>query len=497
MESIGIPFYFGEESFQIVAAETLTPTIESTVKSLIPKAKFGGGRKIEVNYKWESSGLQVKVNLSGGAGWQFNDEEVFAPYYDEVDRQRRVKERVRLGVQRVLEQTYHLAPSPWGILTGVRPTKLVHSLMDRGFSREKLAQVLQDVYGLSPEKISLLLDVTARQRLFFHPSPNNPISIYVGIPFCPTRCSYCSFAAYPLGSHGHLLQGFLDALQLEIIAVGSLIRELGLEVETVYLGGGTPTTVQGDDLRRLLSLITEHLCTAQTRELTVEAGRPETLTLETLQILKNGGVERISINPQTMHDETLKAIGRAHSVSDVYIAFNLARQVGFPIINMDIILGLPGENVDHVRQTLEEIGSMGPDNLTVHSLALKRASSLRKSLENVQIAQEQGTIMVDLAREYALSWGMIPYYLYRQRHILGDLENIGYAKVGQDSIYNIQMMEERQTIIALGGGGITKLVAEDLSLVRQANPKCPATYSQQISTDLESKLTQIKNHFRG
>ena len=259
------------------------------------------------------------------------------------------------------------------------------------------------------------------------------------------------FAAYPLETHGHLLKGFLQALHLEIAAVGSLLRELQLEVEAVYLGGGTPTTVQGEDLERLLSLMREHLFTAGTREFTVEAGRPRPFPRKP-EHPQGRGTQRICINPLRPCTATLRSIGRRHGVDDVRTAFARARKVGIPLINMDIILGLPGEELSHVRRTLEEIGTLGPDNLTVHSLALKRASRLRKDLDQVQIAQEQGEAMVDLAREYALSWGMSPYYLYRQRHILGDLENIGYAVPQASSVYNIQMMEERQSILALGGG---------------------------------------------
>lgn len=496
MEQIGNPFYFGEECFKINAPEDLVPTMEAAIKSLIPNATFGGGRIVKANYTLNQDGLQVSVTLEGEKPWSLVDLEILDPRYNALDSERRLKERIRLGIQKVLEKAYNLKASPWGILTGVRPTKLVHSLFDRGFSREELKRILLDIYGLKPEKIELLLEVAARQRSYFNSQPNNPIGIYVGIPFCPTRCSYCSFAAYPMASHGHLLQDFLEALKLEIEAIGTLIRELDLQVETVYLGGGTPTTVQGADLELLLDLIKSHLCTLETKEFTVEAGRPETLSLETLQILKDGGTGRISINPQTMHAPTLDAIGRNHSVAEVRTAFRLARQVGISSINMDIILGLPGEELEHVEKTLKEIGALKPDNLTVHSLALKRASRLKKSLKDVKIAQEQGEAMVNLARNYALSWGMVPYYLYRQRHILGDLENIGYAKPQHNSIYNIQMMEERQTIIALGGGGITKLVSGDLTLVRHANPKCPATYSQQIKTNLDEKLSRLREHFK-
>lgn len=432
--------------------------------------------------------------MLGESVWEYQDREIKDPRYNQEDRERRVKERVRMGTQRVLEQTYNLAPSPWGILLGVRPTKLVHSLLDRGFSIGETSTLLQSVYGLSETKIDLILPVVLKQRKYFHPSVNHPISVYIGIPFCPTRCTYCSFAAYPLGSHGHLLKKFLQVLQQEIVAYGNLFNELGVEVESVYLGGGTPTTVQGKDLDELLTLVREHLITATTHEFTVEAGRPETLNLQTLEQLKAINVDRISINPQTMHQRTLERIGRRHSVQDVYNAFELSRRVGIPIINMDIILGLPGEGIEEVEETLRQIGTLQPDNLTVHSLAIKRASALKQEAKQVQIAQTEGEAMANIAQKHALSWGMSPYYLYRQRYILGDLENIGYAKPNFESRYNIQMMEERQTVVALGGGGISKLVSPDLSLTRLANPKCPASYSQQMESELKVKIDQIGKH---
>ncbi|HHT90195.1 MAG: coproporphyrinogen dehydrogenase HemZ [Limnochordia bacterium] len=434
--------------------------------------------------------LTVSVSVSGCEPWTMVD-------WDALDQERRIKERIRLGLLRILAASYDLSPSPWGILTGVRPTKVVHALLDAGLSWQDIRLELIEIYALSLEKADLLMDVARRQRPYFHPAPNNPVSVYIGIPFCPTRCSYCSFAAYPMHSHGHLLQGFLAALRLEISAVGRLLRELGLEVETIYLGGGTPTTVTGSDLTQLLNQIGTELHTARTREYTVEAGRPETLSLETLSVIREAGVGRISINPQTMHGSTLSAIGRQHTVEDVYRAFDLAREVGIPMINMDIILGLPGEKLPQVEYTLQEISSLGPDNLTVHSLAMKRASRLKKALDVVEMGHEQGAAMVNLAGEYAALLGMVPYYLYRQRHILGGLENIGYATPKTASIYNIQMMEERQTIIGLGGGGMTKLVSSDGSLVRESNPKCPATYSQQMKARLPQKMERLRQHLSG
>ncbi len=497
MERIGIPFHFKEEHFEIVAPEFLIPTIEATIRSVLPRAQFGTGMKLTAHYKWEDDSslpLQVGINLSETTPWVYSDSEILDPVYIEVDRKRRIKERIRLGVQRVLEERFALSTGSWGILKGVRPTKLVHSLHDRGFFNDQIEFLLQDVYALNSEKIDLLMDVVERQRNFFNPSVNNPISVYVGIPFCPTRCSYCSFAAYPLKTHGHLFNDFLQALKSEIEQLGALIKDIGLDVETIYLGGGTPTTVQGKDLSELLDLIQENFITDNTTEFTVEAGRPETLLADTIGILKKAGVDRISINPQSMHDATLKAIGREHTVKQVYEAFSLARDAGIPIINMDIILGLPGEELIHVEKTLERVFNLKPDNLTVHSLALKRASRLKKTFEQEFIAHKQGEVMARLAREVALSAGMVPYYLYRQRHILGDLENVGYAFPQTESVYNIQMMEERQTVLGLGGGSITKLVSPDLSLKRLVNPKCPASYSQLVKGGIKPKIDQIRKH---
>lgn len=469
-------------------------TIEAVVRSLLPKAQFGTGRLLQVRFVWGEEGtLFVRVKL-GDKVWEHEDAEIKDSRYDARDRERRLKERTRMGVHKTLEQVFSLAPSPWGILLGVRPTKLVHSLFDRGFSVEETVYLLQDVYGLSSAKIELILPVVMKQRRFFQQSPNQPISVYLGIPFCPTRCTYCSFAAYPLGSHGHLLGNFLQALKQEIIAYGALLTELGIEVESIYLGGGTPTSVQGGDLAELLSLIRTHLTTTTTKEFTVEAGRPETLNPETVELLRDAQVDRISINPQTMHQKTLDRVGRRHTVEDVYRAVDLVRNAGIPIINMDIILGLPGENIEHVEETLKQISTLQPDNLTVHSLAIKRASTLKQEAADLQIAQTEGETMARLAFDRAQDWGLLPYYLYRQRYILGDLENVGYAKPGFESIYNIQMMEERQTILALGGGGITKLVSPDLRLVRLANPKCPAGYSQELASELKAKIDQIGKH---
>jgi oxygen-independent coproporphyrinogen-3 oxidase len=430
----------------------------------------------------------------GGPTWQIEDHEILDRRYQTADRVQRAKERVRLGVLKVISSAYEIPMSPWGILTGVRPTKLVHNLLDRGLTPDKVKDLLTDVYAVSLERAGLIQEIAAWQRQFFHASPNQPVGIYIGIPFCPTRCTYCSFAAYPVATHGHLMAKFHEALCWEIEAVGRLLQRLGVHVESVYVGGGTPTTFRGKDLRVLLELARRWFVSHSTVEFTVEAGRPETVSQETSEILAEAGVNRVCVNPQTMNDATLRRVGRAHTAEDTQRAVELVRQAGIPIVNMDIILGLPGEELEDVEATLEAVGVLHPENLTVHSLAVKRASELRRNIRAAAIAQEQGQEMAGAAARYASEWGLSPYYLYRQRFILSDLENVGYAKPQTASVYNVQMMEERQTIISLGGGGITKLVSPDLTLVRLANPKCPATYAQQLKTSLPAKLWQIHRH---
>lgn len=456
---------------------------------------------IEVVTNWQD-GLVVTGSIRGDSGGSVTltdvDREILDPIYSAGERQQRVGERVRLIVQKLIVQGLGVPQSPWGILVGVRPTKIVHRYLDRGFDYQRIASIMGDVYGLASHKIELLFEVVRRQRKFFHvsgPKVLPPISIYVGIPFCPTRCRYCSFAAYPLASHGHLLPGFFQALLQEIREVGHFLREHRLAVETWYIGGGTPTVLTAAELQVLLETMHKELPARTAGEFTVEAGRPDTITLEKLSVLKDYGVTRLSINPQTMQQRTLDAIGRAHTVSQVREAFRMARRIGFPVINADLIIGLPGEGLDDIQSTLTQIGALGPENLTIHSLAVKRAATWRALAADLEYPDEAvAAQMMQLTEDFARQHGLVPYYLYRHRYIVGDLENVGYALPGTESIYNIQMMEERQTILAFGGGGISKFVnVEKDSLVRQVNPKCPGTYTHQIAELIQEKCSALRD----
>ncbi|HWI54449.1 MAG TPA: coproporphyrinogen dehydrogenase HemZ, partial [Desulfobacteria bacterium] len=315
------------------------------------------------------------------------------------------------------------------------------------------------------------------------------VSVYIGIPFCPTRCAYCSFPAFSAGSWGTLMKPFLTALEKEIREIGDYLNKAGRTIQTIYIGGGTPTVLDSADLRNMLLTCSESLASSDTTEVTLEAGRPDTITTEKLQIAREFGVTRISINPQTMNGETLKAIGRCHAPEDVVSAFNLARGAGFDNINMDIILGLPGENSSMVEDTLVRLSRLGPENLTVHTLAVKRASHIKEAKETYSLPSgEEVSRMLEITAGAAASMQMKPYYLYRQKKMVGPYENIGYAVPGRECLYNIQIIEERQTIVGMGGGAGSKFVEPGTwYLTSHYNPKDPHTYINRIDEIINRK----------
>lgn len=450
--------------------------------------------KSEVISNNDSIYVKLRMESWKGQFWfhQEEDKEILDKCYNSGDWERRSRERLHLGILKLLKEVFPLPERPWGILLGVRPTKVVHRLLDKGFTAEEILPKLRENYGLEKSKAQLVTEVAKRQRKFLL-SPieaKKKISIYVGIPFCPTRCLYCSFPSYSLEKNKKLLSPFFQALLREVEELGIFVREKNLEVETVYLGGGTPTSLEAKELEQLLDSLNRYFLADKCREFTVEAGRPDTINQEKLEVMFKAGVNRLSINPQSMNDQTLETIGRRHSVEDVRQSFNQARKIGFPIINMDIILGLPGEGIKEVAHTIEEIKDLGPENLTAHTMAIKRASLLKEKLSSFQFPPENLVEeMLELVNQYTEKMNLLPYYLYRQRYILGNLENIGYALPQKESIYNIQMMEERQTVIALGGGSVSKIVyPPEWRVKRFFNPKCPNTFAQQIEQLIQKKL---------
>ncbi|MDD3367262.1 MAG: coproporphyrinogen dehydrogenase HemZ [Lachnospiraceae bacterium] len=347
---------------------------------------------------------------------------------------------------------------PWGSMTGIRPTKIPMALLEEGKSDAEILAHMKETYLIGEEKSNLSLEIAKREhKLLSALHYENGYSLYIGIPFCPTTCLYCSFTSYPICSWEKRVGEYLTALEKEIDFVANMNRDKILD--TVYIGGGTPTTLKPEELDRLLGKITSAFDMSHSLEFTVEAGRADSITREKLQVLKKYGVTRISVNPQTMKQKTLDLIGRHHTVEQVLETYQMAREEGFDNINMDIILGLPEETEDDVRHTMEVISGLKPDSLTVHSLAIKRASRIHQWIEENGIQTLKNTeSTMQLAEKAAREMGLVPYYLYRQKNMSGNLENVGYARDGKFGIYNILIMEEKQSIVALGAGTVSKAV---------------------------------------
>ncbi|SMB95670.1 oxygen-independent coproporphyrinogen-3 oxidase [Desulfonispora thiosulfatigenes DSM 11270] len=418
--------------------------------------------------------------------------------FDINDGNGEINKAVKIGVYKLLASFLKYKNSPWGILTGIRPTKIVHRLWDQGLNTAEIYSVLKKEYLLSDEKIENLIEITSFQRnnLLIHKEAKVNVSIYISIPFCPSKCSYCSFPSYIISKWENKLETYLDCLIKEIIQVGEALKNNNIVVQTVYIGGGTPSVLTHKQLNRLLKVINSALITNKTIEFTLEAGRPDTIDKKKLEILKELGVNRISINPQTMVDKTLNEIGRNHTSNEVIEIFRLAKKIGFEIINMDIILGLPGEDIDSLRYTLDEISKLRPNNVTVHVLSLKRSSKydlglLENSNENL-IAE-----MLEVTKQKMYDNGLIPYYLYRQRQMIANLENIGYCEYDYPCIYNIQMIEERQTIWGLGVGATSKVLLNDeYALENQNNPKDLFYYIENIDEVITEKVKAIYKLYR-
>lgn len=377
---------------------------------------------------------------------------------------------------------------PWGTLTGIRPTKIAMTKFQEGMTEEQIYHYMKDTYYTSDEKIALSIEIAKREKqLLSTIDYEHGYSLYIGIPFCPTTCLYCSFTSYPIGKWQGRTHLYLEALFHEMEYVAERMK--GRTLDTVYFGGGTPTSLPAEDLDRLITKLKDTFDFSSVQEFTVEAGRPDSITREKFEVLKKHGVDRISINPQTMNQETLDLIGRHHTVEMVKDCFKLAREMGFDNINMDLIIGLPEETIEDVVNTMEEIKALGPDSVTVHSLAIKRAARLNMFKEryaDLKITNTQE--MIDLTARYAREMGMEPYYLYRQKNMAGNFENVGYALPGKACIYNILIMEEKQTIAACGAGTTTKvLYASENRLERAENVKDVDLYIQKTDEMIARK----------
>ncbi len=415
-----------------------------------------------------------------------------------VSRRIKVAEETVRSRRRALQQSYYLAAiqllpnlPAWGALAGVRPTKITTKHLLEGGTAKTADKLLKDVYFVTPQRRKLAVECslsTARAASLLAP---RDVSLYVGIPFCPTRCAYCSFVSRTVGKRTELIEPYLQALLREIRLTGELLAKSGRTVRTIYIGGGTPTTLSSSQMERLLEAISEAFDLSRCIEFTVEGGRPDTLNGEKLCAIARHGVDRMSINPQTMNNTVLKASARPHTAEDVLRAYLEAENAGFKAINMDLIAGLPMDTVESFCHSLDTVAALTPANITVHTLALKKDADLFQQRQGLPTAEDV-TQMVAYATEKLTALGYKPYYLYRQKYMSGSFENVGWSREEQDCLYNIYMMEEVHTIVSVGGGSISKVNLPDGKLVRFPNPKFPEQYIEMIESVLEKKTEMFE-----
>ncbi|MBU3089771.1 coproporphyrinogen III oxidase [Clostridium gasigenes] len=411
--------------------------------------------------------------------------------YSEVKISENLKEDIKklifLSLRNITGDQY-----PWGILVGIRPSKIALKYLEEGKTEEEIVDLFNNKHLASEEKAKLCIEVAKAEEHFVNIDEKS-IAIYIGMAFCPTRCFYCSFAANPIGGNKKLVNPYLEALIYEIKEIKKYVYERNLKIESVYFGGGTPTAVNNEEFENLMNeIFNAFVKDRNLLEFTVECGRPDSISREKLLSMKKYNTTRISINPQTMKDETLSMIGRGHNSQDVIDKFNLARELGFNDINMDMIIGLPGEGLEDAKNTARELLKLKPDNLTVHGLSLKRASILYENFilkKGLQIKpQTELSEMYEESRDLAEKLGLSPYYMYRQKNMVGNMENLGYSKKGKECVYNIQMIEDKQTIIALGADAVSKVVFLDENRIeRFSNIKDVKGYTSRIKEMVEGK----------
>ncbi|MGL5149531.1 MAG: coproporphyrinogen III oxidase, partial [Clostridium sp.] len=405
----------------------------------------------------------------------------------EIDKKSSIKKIIFNALKELTGDDY-----PWGTLVGIRPSKIALKELQEGATEEDIVKLFKDKHEAHREKAELCIDVAKLEEKFVNKDEKN-IAIYVGMAFCPTRCVYCSFASNPIAGNKKQVSPYLEALSYEIKEMSKYVEENNLNIESVYFGGGTPTAVNDEEFEGIMnSIFNSFVKTKGIKEFTVECGRPDSISLAKLNTMKKYDVSRISINPQTMNDETLKLIGRNHSSQDVIDTFNTARELGFKDINMDMIIGLPGEGLKEAEHTAKMLKALSPDSLTVHGLSLKRGSRLYENFilkKGLGIkSQEEVSKMYKCSEELAKNLDLKPYYMYRQKNMVGNMENLGYAKEGKECIYNMQMIEDKQTIIALGADAVSKVVfLEENRIERFANVKDLREYINRVEEMVEGK----------
>ncbi|MET3193999.1 coproporphyrinogen III oxidase [Bacillus sp. OAE603] len=442
---------------------------------------------------------EQKMAVSGELGKDIQSNTTYVEGKDEKESFKFKKKAVNF-VFLTLLQDHTKIEQKWGILTGIRPTKLLHTKLKNGMTKEMAHNELRNDYLIHEEKIQLMQSIVDRQLKVIPDLYNleNEVSIYIGIPYCPTKCAYCTFPAYAIQGKQGAVDSFLYGLHYEMEKVGEFLKERGINITTIYYGGGTPTSITAEEMDLLYAKMHESFPNMKNvREITVEAGRPDTITPEKLDVLNKWNIDRISINPQSYIQETLKAIGRHHTVDETITKFHLAREMGMNNINMDLIIGLPGEGLKEFQYTLDETKELMPESLTVHTLSFKRASEMTQNKQKYKVAErEEVQQMMNEATVWTEKHNYHPYYLYRQKNILGNLENIGYAVDGQESLYNILIMEEEQTIIGLGCGASSKFVHPGTrQITRFANAKDPKSYNDGYEHYTNAKIKILDELF--
>ncbi|MBP5581903.1 MAG: coproporphyrinogen dehydrogenase HemZ [Ruminococcus sp.] len=456
--------------------------VEATMKLFFSTARysFGTSREEAVGAEYviaEEDGdkLRVEVKLNG---------EVPEVREAVVDQSRNKEHELCRILFHILSDKTGIVP-PWGLMTGIRPVKKVVELIRDGIEKDEIFRRLKDKYEIQDKKLQLAYDTAINQMPILDKIDGTAASLYVSIPFCPTRCSYCSFVSHSMNSAIKLMPQYIEALCKELEILGKIVKETDTKIDTIYFGGGTPTSVSAQELRTIMEAVEKNFDLTKVREYSVEAGRPDTITEEKLRVIKELGAERISVNPQTLNDDVLKVIGRKHSGEDAIKAFELARKIGFRNINTDLIAGLPTESAESFRNTLDRMIELDPESITVHTLTIKRSATLfaQGNANNANPAAE----MVDYSIPTLMSHGYLPYYMYRQKNTVDNLENVGYAKKGFESYYNIFIMDETQTILGAGCAASTKLLYAGNRIERIHNYKFPYEYIKSFDKLMEKK----------
>jgi len=470
--------------YYIIKGHTFEDEVLSMLQMFYPNTNYIKIRENEKNNNENTVISTIEKNCC--FAYVYNGK-LYSEYSVEIKNNdiKEIKRCIKLSIYKAVKKIVNV-DLPWGILTGIRPAKRVVDMWERGYDDKQIFNELKEKYLVSENKIKLVLSVAHSEESIIKGNGPNKIGLYIGIPFCPSRCLYCSFTSYSLLQYSNKVNIYLDCLEKEFLLMADKLDKY--ELESIYIGGGTPTSLDEKQLDRLLKCVSKYF--KRPVEYTVEAGRPDTITKEKLKLLYDYGISRISINPQTLNDKTLNIIGRKHTVKEFINAFYMAREIGHKNINTDLILGLPDESTEDVENTLKGIYELNPESVTIHTLAVKRASRLKENFKDYDMTKAN-TIenMLNIAACYTNKMDMLPYYMYRQKNMIGNFENVGYCKKGFECIYNVQIMEEKQTIIALGAGGSTKFVEPVTNRIQRIfNVKSVDDYITRIDEMLQRKI---------